>query len=212
MKFKNMTKKVLFILPSEYVAGATHGILVGDFNNWNTAEGIYLEKYEDGSFGAELFLTEGKTYEYRYLLSDGRWVNDNNAKKSVLAYGQTIENCVIDVTTSDAAISPKKTTKKTAIKVARKEPIKKAITASEDNLTLVLGITKNIQNVLKADGIVTFKELGKCTMKKLLLIIESAGLTDKANYYTTWTKQAKLAAAEKLEEWEALKKEISLKK
>jgi predicted flap endonuclease-1-like 5' DNA nuclease len=212
MKFKNMTKKVLFNLPSEYVAGATHGILVGDFNNWNTAEGIYLEKFEDGSFGAELFLTEGKTYEYRYLLSDGRWVNDNNSKKSVLAFGQTIENCVIDVPVSDAAVSSKKTTKKTVTKVARKEPIEKAIAASDNNLTLILGITKNIQNVLKVEGIVTFKDLGKCTMKKLLLIIESAGLTDKANYYTTWTKQAKLAAAEKLEEWEALKKEISLKK
>ena len=207
-----MTKKVLFNLPSDYVAGATHGILVGDFNNWNTAEGIYLEKYEDGSFGAELFLTEGKTYEYRYLLSDGRWVNDNNAKKSVVAYGQTIENCVIDVPVTSKSISVKKSTKKATAKVETKAPKAKVITKSDDNLTLVVGVTKNIQTVLKADGIVTFKDLGKCTMKKLLLIIESAGLTDKANYYTTWTKQAKLAAAEKWDELEALKKEISLKK
>ena len=207
-----MTKKVLFNLPSHFVAGATHGILVGDFNNWNTAEGIYLEKYEDGSFGAELFLTEGKTYEYRYLLSDGRWVNDNNTKKSVLAYGQTIENCVIDVPVTEKSISVKKSTKKAIAKVETKAPKAKVITKSNDNLTLIVGVTKNIQTVLKADGILTFNDLGKCTMKKLLLIIESAGLTDKANYYTTWTKQAKLAAAEKLEEWEALKKEISFKK
>jgi 1,4-alpha-glucan branching enzyme len=73
VKFKNMTKKVSFKLPSDNAAGATHGILVGDFNNWNTAEGIYLEKYEDGSFGAELVLTEGKTYEYRYLLCESVW-------------------------------------------------------------------------------------------------------------------------------------------
>ncbi len=207
-----MTKKVLFNLPSDYVAGATHGILVGDFNNWNTAEGIYLEKYEDGSFGAELFLTEGKTYEYRYLLSDGRWVNDNNAKKSVVAYGQTIENCVIDVPVTSKSISVKKSTKKATAKVETKAPKAKVISKSDDNLTLVVGVTKNIQTVLKADGIVTFKDLGKCTMKKLLLIIESAGLTDKANYFTTWTKQAKLAAAEKWDELDVLKKEISLKK
>jgi predicted flap endonuclease-1-like 5' DNA nuclease len=207
-----MTKKVMFNLPSEYVAGASNGILVGDFNNWNTADGIYLEKYEDGSFGAELFLTEGKTYEYRYLLSDGRWVNDNNVKKSVLAYGQTIENCVIDVPITETVVTPKKASKKNVTKVASKAPKEKSIVTIEDNLTLIVGITKNIQTVLRADGIETFKDLGKCTMKRLLLIIESAGLTDKANFYTTWAKQAKLAAAEKWKEWDDLKKAISSKK
>jgi len=207
-----MTKKVSFKLSSDNAAGATHGILVGDFNNWNTAEGIYLEKYEDGSFGAELVLTEGKTYEYRYLLSDGRWVNDNNEKKSVMVFGQTVENCVIDVPVTEDIVAEKKLVKKATAKVATKTPKAKADVKAEDNLTLIMGITKNIQTVLNADGVETFKDLGKCTMKKLLMIIESAGLTDKANFYTTWTKQAKLAAAEKWEELEALKKEISLKK
>ena len=126
-----MTKKVLFNLPSEYVAGATHGILVGDFNNWNTAEGIYLEKYEDGSFGAELVLTEGKTYEYRYLLSDGRWVNDNNEKRSVMAFGQTVENCVIDVPFTEDIVAEKKIVKKTTAKVATKTPKVKAVVKVE---------------------------------------------------------------------------------
>jgi predicted flap endonuclease-1-like 5' DNA nuclease len=212
VKIKNMTKKVSFKLSSDNAAGATHGILVGDFNNWNTAEGIYLEKYEDGSFGAELVLTEGKTYEYRYLLSDGRWVNDNNEKKSVMVFGQTVENCVIDVPVTEDIVAEKKLVKKATAKVATKTSKAKADVKAEDNLTLIMGITKNIQTVLNADGVETFKDLGKCTMKKLLMIIESAGLTDKANFYTTWTKQAKLAAAEKWEELEALKKEISLKK
>lgn len=210
-----MTKKVSFKLPSDYAAGATHGILVGDFNNWNTAEGIYLEKFEDGSFGTELVLTEGKTYEYRYLLNDGRWVNDNNKTRFVEAFGQTVENCVIDVPVTEAPVVVKKTTKtaaKTATKATEKAPKVKAVEKAEDNLTLIVGINKNIQTVLKADGIETFKDLGKCTMKKLLMIIESAGLTEKANYHTTWTKQAKLAAAEKWDELEILKKEISSKK
>jgi predicted flap endonuclease-1-like 5' DNA nuclease len=207
-----MTKKVSFKLPSDYVAGAAHGILVGDFNNWNTAEGIYLEKYEDGSLGAELVLTEGKTYEYRYLLSDGRWVNDNNEKRSVIAFGQTVENCVIDVPVTVAPSSEKKTVKKSTSKVATKAAKPKVAEKVDDNLTLIVGITKNIQTVLKADGIQTFKELGKCTMKKLLMILETAGLTEKANFHTTWTKQAKLAAAEKWDELEALKKEINSKK
>ena len=206
-----MTKKVSFKLPSDNAAGATHGILVGDFNNWNTAEGIYLEKYEDGSFGAELVLTEGKTYEYRYLLSDGRWVNDNNKTRFVEAFGQTVENCVIDVPVTELAVAVKKSTK-SAAKSTSKVPRVKAVEKTEDNLTLIAGINKNIQSVLKADGISTFKDLGKCTMKKLLMIIESAGLTEKANYHTTWTKQAKLAAADKWDELETLKKEIVSKK
>ncbi len=206
-----MTKKVSFKLPSDNAAGATHGILVGDFNNWNTAEGIYLEKYEDGSFGAELVLTEGKTYEYRYLLSDGRWVNDNNKTRFVEAFGQTVENCVIDVPVTELAVAVKKSTK-SAAKSTSKVPKVKAVAKTEDNLTLIAGINKNIQSVLKADGISTFKDLGKCSMKKLLMIVESAGLTEKANYHTTWTKQAKLAAADKWDELETLKKEIVSKK
>ena len=206
-----MTKKVSFNLPSDYVAGATHGILVGDFNNWNTAEGIYLEKYEDGSLGAELVLTEGKTYEYRYLLSDGRWVNDNNNKKFVEAFGQIVENCIIDVPVSETAVVEKQSSKKTAKSTPKTAKTKAAVT-TEDDLTLISGITKNIQTILIADGISSYKELGKCTMKKLLMIIDNAGLTDKVKYHPTWTKQAKLAAAEKWEELELFKKEIVSKK
>jgi 1,4-alpha-glucan branching enzyme len=141
MKFKNMTKKVSFKLSSDNAAGATHGILVGDFNNWNTAEGIYLEKYEDGSFGAELVLTQGKTYEYRYLLSDGRWVNDNNEKRSVMAFGQTVENCVIDVPFTEDTVAEKKIVKKATTKVATKTPKVKAAVKTEDKITLIAALT-----------------------------------------------------------------------
>jgi len=207
-----MTKKIAFKLPSDYVAGATHGILVGDFNNWNTAEGIYLEKFEDGSLGTELVLTEGKTYEYRYLLSDGRWVNDNNNKKFVEAFGQIVENCVIDVPFSDAVAPVEKITKKKSTSTEKKTTPKKSTVKVEDNLTLIEGISKSTKAILAEEGISSFKDLGKCTMKKLLLIIDNAGMTDKVKYHTTWAKQAKLAAAEKWDELESLKKEIVSKK
>lgn len=207
-----MTKKIAFRLSSDHVAGATHGILVGDFNNWNTAEGIYLEKYEDGSLGAELVLTEGKTYEYRYLLSDGRWVNDNNNKKFVEAFGQIVENCVIDVPVTTTAAAKKTTKTKTPAATVKKTTKTKTAMASEDNLTKIEGINKNFLQILNADGIYSFKDLGKCTMKRLLLIIDNAGMTEKATYHTTWAKQAKLAAAGKWEELDALKKEIVTKK
>lgn len=197
-----MTTKVSFNLPSNYVAEASHGILVGDFNNWNVDEGIYLEKREDGSMVAELLLTPGRTYEYRYLLSDGRWVNDDNNKREVEAFGQMVENCVIDVPLNEINSKIKRNTQN------KEKKVKMAI---KDDLTVVMGISKEIEAVLNADDIKSFKDLGKCTMKRLLMLLENAGIREKAMYHTSWTKQAKLAASDKIEELKALKAEIKNK-
>src|SRR6476620_9854978 len=95
-----MNKKVSFTLPAEYVGTATAGVLLGEFNNWNPSEGIYLKRQDDGSMIAELTLTAGNTYEYRYLLNDGRWVNDNNQRKFSDLYGEAVENCLVTVPVS----------------------------------------------------------------------------------------------------------------
>ena len=92
-----MTTKVTFKLPSEFVANASDGVLVGEFNNWNPAEGVQLQKKEDGSMFAEVALVAGKSYQYRYLLNDGRWVNDNSNTTLSDVYGQPVENCVVEV-------------------------------------------------------------------------------------------------------------------
>lgn len=92
-----MTTKVTFQLPSESVANASEGVLLGEFNNWNPAEGVQLLKKQDGSMYAELALTAGQSYQYRYLLNDGRWVNDNNLTTWSDVYGQPVENCVVVV-------------------------------------------------------------------------------------------------------------------
>ena len=202
-----MTTRVSFTLPSNYVAEATHGILVGEFNNWNTEEGIFMNKMADGSLQAQLLLQPGKTYEYRYLLSDGRWVNDDNLKRVVDAYGQVTENCVIDVIEDKKNINKKMSVKKVLNPASKK-------TSKETKLndfTKILGIDTEIETLLKADGMVTYFELGKCTIKKLLLILGDAFYENKVKYYTTWTKQAKLAAAEKWDELKLLKEEIKSK-
>lgn len=92
-----MAKKVTFILSAEVVGAATSGLLLGEFNNWNYNEGIKLEKQKDGSLKATAPLEEGKRYEYRYLLNDGRWVNDQSADHYVHISGLHVENCVINV-------------------------------------------------------------------------------------------------------------------
>ncbi len=105
-----MTTKVTFKLPSEFVANASDGVLVGEFNNWNPAEGVQLQKEQDGSMYAEIALVAGKSYQYRYLLNDGRWVNDYNTTASTDIYGNAVENCIVNVPVAEK--------KKTAAKVA----------------------------------------------------------------------------------------------
>ncbi len=186
-----MTTKVSFTLPAELVGEANTGILIGEFNNWNPQEGIYLQKLEDGSMMAELALTAGKTYEYRYLLSDGRWVNDSSTKKFSDLYGYAVENCVVIVPEVEEKILVKKAkaTKKT-----------KEVIVSTDDLTKIEGINKKIAALFAGEQIKTYKDLGKCTIKKLQLILDGAG--DKFSDYNpaTWPKQAKLAAAGKWDE------------
>ena len=131
-----MTTKVTFKLPAEFVANASEGILLGEFNNWNHAEAVQLEKKEDGSMYAEIALTAGKSYQYRYLLNDGRWVNDNNSTTNTEVYGSTVQNCIIEVPAVEKKkVAPKKVavskpavslTKAPAEVVAKKVTAKKA--------------------------------------------------------------------------------------
>ncbi len=188
-----MTKKVLFSLPSELVENASEGILLGEFNNWNIEEGIQLLKQEDGSMKAELQLTAGKSYEYRYLLNDGRWVNDNNLKTFSQVFGHSVENCVLTVpaVAKKATVAKPKTTAK---------PVTPVIT---DDLTKIEGIGKKIASLLNKENINTFKDLSKISIKKLQLILDTAGSKFNIHDPGTWPKQAKLAASG---DWDTLVK------
>ena len=188
--------KVDFYLKASRVQNAKEGFLVGDFNQWDVNKGIPLNLNDDGSLSGSIDLSSGKKYEYRYLLSDGRWENDDNPKVLKNAYGQMVENCVVD-------------TKQLAKNQSNSE-LKSGKTSSgkSEDLTRILGITPKIQTLLKSESITTYVELGRCTIKKLLLILDIANNKKKINYYTTWAKQAKLAASGKWEELTELQKKI----
>lgn len=191
-----MSVKVDFYLKSSRVQNASGGFLIGDFNQWDVNKGISLNLNEDGSLSGSLNLSPGKKYEYRYLLSDGRWENDENPKVSKNAYGQIVENCIVDT---------KQIAKKQSIAELKSEI--SLINKSED-LTKILGITPKIQTLLKSESITSYVELGRCTIKKLLIILDIANNKKKINYYTTWAKQAKLATAGKWENLTDLQKKI----
>ena len=193
-----MTKKISFKLPAEQVADAASGVLVGEFNNWNPEEGIYLQKQEDGSMIAELALTPGKTYQYRYLLNDGRWVNDYNEK--TFSDNYSVENCVISV--------PEVAEKLVEAKPKAAKKVKEVATVVADDLTKIEGVNKKVEALLSKENIKTFKDLGKSTIKKLQLILDAAGSKFTVINPATWPKQAKLAAAGKWEELSKLQEEV----
>ena len=192
-----MTTKISFFLPSDKAGHATAGMILGDFNNWNPEEGIYLQKKEDGSMVAELYLTAGNTYQYRYLLNDGRWVNDHNQTALADVYGFPVENCVITVP------QPEKK-KKAPVKKATEARSRQNVAMVADDLTKIEGIGKKIMKLLNDENILTYKDLGKTTIKKLKALLEAAGNKYSMHDPANWPKQAKLAAAGKWEELQRL--------
>ena len=195
-----MSTKVTFSLSADVVAEATAGIVLGEFNNWDYSNGISLKKQKDGSMKASTTLETGRAYQYRYLLNDGRWVNDQNAENFAYAEGFQIENCVITV----PVVEPKASKTK-------KETVKSKVITEEvvDDLIKIEGIGKKINELLAAEDITTFKVLAKFSPKKLKNILEAAGSKFAMHDPTSWPKQAKLAAAGKWDELDELQKELN---
>ncbi len=166
-----MTTKIAFTLPAEAVEGASEVILLGDFNSWNPGEAPKLERQSDGSFKAIAHLEEGHTYHYRFLLNDGRWVNDYNAQSYVGIPGLHIDNCVITVPVSEAkenkiAKSSKgSATGKKAVKTETgsiAKPAKSATTKKAAPKTKVLGTdTVKVKKAKDADKKVESKQAEK---------------------------------------------------
>jgi predicted flap endonuclease-1-like 5' DNA nuclease len=204
-------KKVTFVLPAEIVANASHGLLLGEFNNWDKENGFSLKKAKDGSMKATIELEAGKSYEYRYLLDGGRWENDQTAGQYSHVHGFEIVNCVITIPVEETLSKAKPKTAVTSkaekipsVKVpAKKEKAAPFAKKSTDDLTKIEGIGKKIAELLKVENISTFADLSKATPKKLKAILDAAGNKFSMHEPATWPKQAKLAVAEK---WEDLKK------
>jgi len=118
-----MTKNITFSLPAEAVEGASEAILLGDFNNWNPQKAPKLEKQADGSYKAVAQLEEGKTYHYRFLLDNGKWVNDYHAQKYEYVPGFYVDNCVITIPQSveENKKEPTTSSKTTNTKVVKAE-------------------------------------------------------------------------------------------
>ncbi|MFN8305170.1 MAG: glycoside hydrolase family 13 [Ferruginibacter sp.] len=199
-----MTTKVKFTLPLASIIGTTECILLGEFNNWNPAEGIVMKVDKDGSLYAEVELPAGQEFQYRYLLGNGNWVNDNADKVLAEAYGYPVENCIVRIP-EPAAIQA---VKKTRAAKPKATPVTKKVSVKDD-LTRIEGIGKKIDTLLRKNEIVSYQQLAKTTVKKLKAILEEAGSKYNMHNPATWPKQAKLAAAGQWDELKAWQDELN---
>ena len=192
-KFSKDKKKcsVTFTLPKDAVQNGTEVLLVGEFNNWNPAEGIALVAKKN-EYKTVLKLESGKRYEYRFLVDGHFWTNDSTPDAFVSNPFGTV-NSVVEI---EAPVAKKTATKKTTTKKA-------TVKAEKDNLKKIEGIGPKIEKLLNAENIFTFADLGKTKIAVLRNVLAEAGPRFKMHNPSTWAKQAKLAAKG---DWEKLQK------
>jgi 1,4-alpha-glucan branching enzyme len=71
------TKPVCKVTFSVEAKEANIVAVVGDFNNWNPAEGE-MSKLKNGTFKGVFELNKDASYEFKYLI-DGDYINDTEA-------------------------------------------------------------------------------------------------------------------------------------
>lgn len=94
-----------------------------------------------------------------------------------------------------------------ADKPARKKVA--AVTSVKEDLTVVEGIGPKINELLHDAGIRSYADLSGASITKLRNILEDAGSRYRVHDPSSWSKQAKLAAAGKFTELEALKDSLN---
>jgi len=87
--------KVTFTVDKEESFGADSIGLLGEFNNWNTAEPVVMKKIKNGNFKVTIDLPINQEYQFKYLLNGENWINDGAADKYVNSGLGAEENSVV---------------------------------------------------------------------------------------------------------------------
>lgn len=87
---------VTFRLPAADVLKAKKVALVGDFNEWNSCA-HQMRKMKNGDYARCLRLEAGREYQFRYIIDDIQWKNDDNADKYIKSPYAGCDNSVVVV-------------------------------------------------------------------------------------------------------------------
>lgn len=231
---KKAVCKLTFSLTNEQIGKNGDVRVLGQFNNWNWAQGLIL-KSKKKHYEASIELPTGASYEFRYLKNGQQWFNDEAADDYVSTPFMSSNSVVVLETqelkavtekpakkvskkktaekpaSKQKAAAPKKTTAKAKSikKVTSKKTLAKKTTAKKaDDLKKIEGIGPKIASLLKADGILSFADLSKAKMEQLQAILKAAGPRFKMHQPTTWPEQAQLAADAKWDELASLQEEL----
>lgn len=71
--------KVTFSVSPELVENGERVALVGEFNNWNQNDAIDLSKLKNGSFKTTVDLPVEAEYQFKYIIDNSKWINDDEA-------------------------------------------------------------------------------------------------------------------------------------
>jgi 1,4-alpha-glucan branching enzyme len=80
LKSRPTVCKVNFKLDAEDAGSARQVFLVGSFNNWNETSHP-MKRNKTGNFSLDVELPRGGEISFRYLLDDGRWMNEKAASE-----------------------------------------------------------------------------------------------------------------------------------
>lgn len=86
--------KVRFKLSLKQVGPVDTVSLVGDFNDWDEA-GCPMKKLKNGDFSLVMDLKPDRAYQFRYLIDNTRWINDEQADDYRPSPFPGVENSVI---------------------------------------------------------------------------------------------------------------------
>jgi 1,4-alpha-glucan branching enzyme len=89
---KGRSVRVIFKVPSE--VARNHVSVVGDFNDWDSEKHMMKFDEKTREWTRAISLKPGKSYQFRYVCDDTRWLNDESADDYV-ANGFFSENSVL---------------------------------------------------------------------------------------------------------------------
>ena len=86
--------KVTFKVLKKDIGSARSVKIIGEFNNWDLDAPV-MKKLKNGDFLYNIDLSKDQAYQFRYLVDNEKWLNDENADAYLPSPFPGIDNSVI---------------------------------------------------------------------------------------------------------------------